>query len=623
MGALAQQSARSSFGQYVKQKRVERPAADPVGAAIEEATREQREASALEAQQSSLSAFSQSQLSLNAGKARGKFGVRVKDRLKFEASIKPGAGALKPEASAAGSDRNGKEGASRPRTPQQRPRTPQRARQPMVITASPSVQHVASAAAAGDIEASASQVYPFANDGSGGGGLERKPSVARSIGPSGDASRPVKAAMPTPKFPPVRFFNQGGGGERGGTPSEDALRERLARLAMSTEPEASDVAQETSAPPTEAGDAAVTAGDAAASQPSVPPSRPSTAPSGRASPAPAGRQATDETTSELKASILKLSSKQVARWKNILRNDTMTPQSWKDHLRVVNFNKAVAMLKERIYTKSSRSISAHFQALDVDRVGALDRKAFRKALDAFNLGDCLDDETAEMLMNSLDEMKREGGGKRPASAASRPPTGPGLVNYAQFTEALRMGRIGYISQPGRRMRNGPDPENPFGASAIKGNLPFGIMEDGEKNSKIYGRYLRNLYRHVEGVFAKYDARGDGVMAKEDFAKALRDLSMEKGLKLSEDEIQNMIDDERMAAPGGPADISPPRPPAGKGQKKTKESVVAGPGSGKVLYANFLKEFKGDDQSWTIPEFLKPKALRRSQTGHPWSWTVQG
>ena len=83
------------------------------------------------------------------------------------------------------------------------------------------------------------------------------------------------------------------------------------------------------------------------------------------------------------------------------------------------------------------------------------------------------------------------------------------------------------------------------------------------------------------------------------------------------------DDERMAAPGGPADISPPRPPAGKGQKKTKESVVAGPGSGKVLYANFLKEFKGDDQSWTIPEFLKPKALRRSQTGHPWSWTVQG
>ena len=79
MGALAQQSARSSFGQYVKQKRVERPAADPVGAAIEEATREQREASALEAQQSSLSAFSQSQLSLNAGKARGKFGVRLEN----------------------------------------------------------------------------------------------------------------------------------------------------------------------------------------------------------------------------------------------------------------------------------------------------------------------------------------------------------------------------------------------------------------------------------------------------------------------------------------------------------------------------------------------------------------
>lgn len=67
------------------------------------------------------------------------------------------------------------------------------------------------------------------------------------------------------------------------------------------------------------------------------------------------------------------------------------------------------------------------------------------------MGDCLNGQTAEMLMDSSEEFR----------------SGEGLVNYAKFTEALRMGRIKYIHQPGRRLRIGPDPEKPFGTSAIK------------------------------------------------------------------------------------------------------------------------------------------------------------
>ena len=253
-----------------------------------------------------------------------------------------------------------------------------------------------------------------------------------------------------------------------------------------------------------------------------------------------------------------------------------------EHRRIANFNKTVAMLRERIYAKSSSSISAHFQALDFDLKGALDRKEFRKALDAFNLGECLNEQTADMLMDSVLEPGTEG------KKANE-------VNYTKFTEALRMGRIGYIHQPGKRLRIGPDPEKPFGTSAIKKSLPYGIMEDGEKNTKIFDGYLRNLYMHVEGQFKKYDENGNATMKMENFQKVLKQLSTEMGLKLSHDEIEIVSDEVN----------------------KDK--------SGDVLYSDFLAGFKGKGEgknTFTLPEFLKPKTLRRSQSGHPWSWTVE-
>ena len=79
---------------------------------------------------------------------------------------------------------------------------------------------------------------------------------------------------------------------------------------------------------------------------------------------------------------------------------------------------------------------------------------------------------------------------------------------------------------------------------------------------------------------------------EDFQKVLKQLSTENGLKLSLGEIQ-IVSDE-----------------------------VNKDESGDVLYSDFLKGFKGSAKTYTIPEFLKPKGLRRSQSGHPWSWTVE-
>ena len=121
------------------------------------------------------------------------------------------------------------------------------------------------------------------------------------------------------------------------------------------------------------------------------------------------------------------------------------------------------------------------------------------------------------------------------------------------------------------------------------------MEDGEKNTKIFDSYLKNLYMHVEGQFKKYDEKESLTIKMGDFQKVLKQISTEKGLKLSDNEIEIVSTEV----------------------KKDKE--------GSVLYLDFLKGFKGNDKgndTFTLPEFLKPKTLRRSQSGHPWYWTVE-
>ena len=580
----------SKFGDYVKKARTEKPVNEVLEATMK--PKLEQEPSTLEAELSSLSTYSSS---MNIVKPTQKFNKRVKNRLNFEASLKPATNAKVGDEKKATSitqklskedreraKRNGGGGGhSRPRTP-------------MIISASPSMQNLASGVSSvlvgesSQLEPSSSQVFPFMNENN-----SEKPKL--------------KAGVPRPKFSsvPVAFVDEGKvvGGAKGHRPGSATLtKEQRAKLAATLidkvdapSERASTAEGEKGAEQTGTRSASAAGGEkeegeskgnVAASQNAEEGSvkAPSTKAGSEASVALSDRSNKtankEETTSQLKASISKLSKMQIARWKDIIRTDTLTPRSLEEHRRIANFNKTVAMLRERIYAKSSSSISAHFQALDLDRKGALDRKEFRKALDAFNLGECLTDQTTDMLVSCINDS-----GSEPVKGDKKD-----LVNYAQFTEALRMGRIGYIHQPGKRLRIGPDPEKPFGSSAIKRSLPYGIMEDGEKNSKIFDMYLRNLYVHVEGLFKNYDKKSKGTMKIEDFQHALKKISTDKGLKLSEDEIQ-IVSEE-----------------------------VSKDESGDILYSDFLNGFKRNN-SFTIPEFLKPKTLRRSQSGHPWTWTV--
>ena len=565
----------NSFGAYVKKARKEKPKINhhdlPLPSQLEQEASIQQE---LSAQLSSLSTHS-----MRPVRKTEKFNKRVTDRLHFESSLKPSTNAKQQE------DRRTKgapalraEDVRRERRRMEGTTGGNRPRTPVVVSASPSAANLASGASVllaegSEIEPSTSQVFPFMNEGDAGK-TGKVPKVAR------------------PKFSsvPVAFVDDGrrvkGDGGQGGL--TDRERSKLAATMIDKVKSSSHV------------DEAAGAGDNASAAASVAPSEKAPSEAGSAAAAltdvsnvasaapsvvasdgvavPSNKRVDDETTSELKAAIQKLSKQQVARWKDIIRNDTLTPASFEESRRIANFNRTVAMLRERIYAKSSSSISAHFQALDLERRGALDKDAFRKALDAFNLGDCLNGQTAEMLMDSSEEFR----------------SGEGLVNYAKFTEALRMGRIKYIHQPGRRLRIGPDPEKPFGTSAIKRSLPYGIMEDGVKNTKIYDSYLRSLYQHVEGQFLRYDKQGKKEIEMGESRSVLKQISTEKGLKLSDNEIEIVSDEVN----------------------KTKD--------GKVMYLDFLKGFKGNsgEDTFTLPEFLKPKTLRRSQSGHPWSWTVE-
>lgn len=519
----------NSFGAYVKKARKEKPKINhhdlPLPSQLEQEASIQQE---LSAQLSSLSTHS-----MRPVRKTEKFNKRVTDRLHFESSLKPSTNAKQQE------DRRTKgapalraEDVRRERRRMEGTTGGNRPRTPVVVSASPSAANLASGASVllaegSEIEPSTSQVFPFMNEGDAGK-TGKVPKVAR------------------PKFSsvPVAFVDDGrrvkGDGGQGGL--TDRERSKLAATMIDKVKSSSHV------------DEAAGAGDNASAAASVAPSEKAPSEAGSAAAAltdvsnvasaapsvvasdgvavPSNKRVDDETTSELKAAIQKLSKQQVARWKDIIRNDTLTPASFEESRRIANFN----------------------------------------------LGDCLNGQTAEMLMDSSEEFR----------------SGEGLVNYAKFTEALRMGRIKYIHQPGRRLRIGPDPEKPFGTSAIKRSLPYGIMEDGVKNTKIYDSYLRSLYQHVEGQFLRYDKQGKKEIEMGEFRSVLKQISTEKGLKLSDNEIEIVSDEVN----------------------KTKD--------GKVMYLDFLKGFKGNsgEDTFTLPEFLKPKTLRRSQSGHPWSWTVE-
>ena len=130
-----------------------------------------------------------------------------------------------------------------------------------------------------------------------------------------------------------------------------------------------------------------------------------------------------------------------------------------------------------------------------------------------------------------------------------------------------------------RRRQGPDPERPFGDA--RASLPFGLMRDAQANLKSYDRGVTRLLETIRATFERHD-RGEekGRLGLNEFRAALREMDDMRGLNLSEEEMSTLFNDAAV--------------------------------DGRVEYGALLREKE-------LPEFVKPKSLRRSQSGHPWRW----
>jgi len=201
----------------------------------------------------------------------------------------------------------------------------------------------------------------------------------------------------------------------------------------------------------------------------------------------------------------------------------------------------------------------------------LERPEFVEALELFNLGECITDEVAQMLLNAVDK------------------DGSGTIDYQEFTEALRMGRVGYLPEQGRR-RQGPDPELPFGDP--KYHQPFAIMNDAERNLEAFDKRINAVYKTLESVFESFDDDGSGEIDKREFTAAMELMNRSNKLQLSPYEIKQLFN---------AADVDR---------------------SGSISYPEFVKSFAGGAGKRFIPEFLKPKIARRSQSGNPWDWNAE-
>lgn len=239
--------------------------------------------------------------------------------------------------------------------------------------------------------------------------------------------------------------------------------------------------------------------------------------------------------------------------------------------RANRFNEAVRRLKEKIYIKGTFAITQHFQGLDADNSGVLEKSEFMEALKLFNLGDCVTDDVANMLLAQVDR------------------DNSGTVDYAEFTEALRMGRVPYMPEHGRR-RHGPDPDLPFGDPRYA--TPFAIMKDADHNLEAFDKRVNTLYQELEGVFESFDDDNSGEIDRREFFKAMTIMNEKQNLQLSKHDINELFKQ-------ADADMS-----------------------GSISYAEFVKSFAGGAGKRFIPEFLKPKIARRSQAGNPWDWNAE-
>ena len=257
---------------------------------------------------------------------------------------------------------------------------------------------------------------------------------------------------------------------------------------------------------------------------------------------------------------------------------------------VMELNDAIAKLKDKLTQKGHSGIIRHFQNLDASGDGLLSREDFRRALSMFQLG--ISAKTADSLAAEIgDDLSAVSGDK--------------MIDYGEFTEALRFGRIHYKELPPQsaealakaaadpleakpRQRVGPNPELPLGFPAT--HLPYGTQADTDKNTADFDQKMSSQFLLLKDAFVKYDTDESGQISFEEFYSALQALNNH----LSDDEIASMF------------------------------RQADGDKSGEIDYQEFINEFGGFSMGGAggkrfVPEFLKPKSHRKSVAGNLWDW----
>ncbi|KAK9823674.1 hypothetical protein WJX72_004576 [[Myrmecia] bisecta] len=243
-------------------------------------------------------------------------------------------------------------------------------------------------------------------------------------------------------------------------------------------------------------------------------------------------------------------------------------------VRLRKYNDALTLLKDRIYMKGFHAFNGHFQCLDLANSGTLAKDEFMAALMELNLGSALDEEILNMILQEAAATSKDAGDKD-------------KVNYHDFAEALRMGRVQYRKlNPKLRHRALPDPESPLGCPK-QSTQPYGILSDAQKNIAAFDTRINSMFELLEDTFKRFDSNGSGKIDWVEFQDAFEAISNSRHLQLSKTDVMGLFEQADRDADGA------------------------------IDYKEFMQSF-GEGARF-IPEFLKPKSLRCSQMGKPWTW----
>lgn len=234
-----------------------------------------------------------------------------------------------------------------------------------------------------------------------------------------------------------------------------------------------------------------------------------------------------------------------------------------------DYNQTVRSIKDKIEQKGSFAITAHFQALDTDDSGALDRAEFRRAIEMLNVAPS--DAILDKILATTDK------------------DGDGTVDYREFTDAIRMGKIPFIRTGAQARCSVLDPDLPFGDPV---DTPFGIMTDAEKNLKEYDAKVDEMFGALEQCFQKFDSDGSGDIDKSEFIAAMQHLNETRNLQLNDKDIKKLF------------------------------KLADADCGGSIDYKEFVQAFAGGGGARFIPEFFKPKSIRCSTMGAPWQWNAE-